>query len=342
MSYFQTSFRHRWCRPSQVLCSGSLFSCKPSANPSEKPYAVRTLNSQSLKGEGPIAISNDRIIRGGSKKTIGDKIDVSETWRDVDSYIEPSVVASGIHQSRSKNRTFPLAFGTHPSSHAIVLAGPDSRQLPITSDMDVRTFSTSHVDPNTFLTGYDDGYVWLFDTRVPLPVLTVDVSSEHESCSSASFVQPDGIPTIITGSIIAENISSCASCTYMDRLGYYRGYRKAKVPKHGRRNNDDECDAIAQQIRNSGEDDDMHIYDEDNDSEEEDHDDDDRRWPKTAEHAENYFGYIFDASQHRLCEYHFLAIELNSDLALDRFAFKSDANPDVLPAWGPSLAMLRM
>jgi hypothetical protein len=40
--------------------------------------------------------------------------------------------------------------------------------------------------------------------------------------------------------------------------------------------------------------------DEDGDSE--DDEDDNMCWPKRAYHSENYYGHVFDAGEHRLCE----------------------------------------
>jgi len=49
-----------------------------------------------------------------------------------------------------------------------------------------------------------------------------------------------------------------------------------------------------------------------------DDDDDDRAWPMKAFHAENYFGYTFDAGDHRIY----------------RYQFKADADTSIVPPYG--------
>ena len=42
--------------------------------------------------------------------------------------------------------------------------------------------------------------------------------------------------------------------------------------------------------------------DEDDYDDEDDWDDEERAWPERAFHSETYFGHIFDAGDHRICE----------------------------------------
>lgn len=53
----------------------------------------------------------------------------------------------------------------------------------------VRQFSTSPRDPQTFLTAGSDGYVRLYDTRTPLPGISIATDA-----MAAVFIHPDGVP----------------------------------------------------------------------------------------------------------------------------------------------------
>lgn len=65
-------------------------------------------------------------------------------------------------------------------------------------------------------------------------------------------------------------------CNYVDRMGYHHEYRKIQHPKRTQETDDDD--------------------------DEEDDEDEGRYWPATAHHDEHYFGYMFDAGEHRICE----------------------------------------
>ena len=83
-------------------------------------------------------------------------------------------------------------------------------------------------------------------------------------------------------------------CIYMDRMGSHHDYRKARIPRWAHRESMPGTDA-----EEDGEDE-----GEDEEDEDEDFDDDDERyWPDRAYHGEDYFGYAFDAGDHRLCAY---------------------------------------
>ncbi|KAJ7479389.1 hypothetical protein B0H11DRAFT_2423573 [Mycena galericulata] len=197
---------------------------------------------------------------------------------------------------------------------------------------DVRSFSTSGADPNVFLIAGNDGYARLYDVRRPLPVLTLCSNTGEDSCGGALLIHPDGVPGIFTAASRDEVIrfwdvrgkrmvyelstgntqvtgmawheAHCAlyvstTCEYMDQYGRSRGYRHAKVPR------------TARTLDLEGED-----SDEDYDSD--DDDDDGPCWPKNAAHAEDYFGHLFDAGDHRIF----------------RYAFKEGPDISVLPAYG--------
>ena len=106
---------------------------------------------------------------------------------------------------------------------------------------------------------------------------------------------------------IRNSLYAATGCEYMDRMGNHHGYRKAKVPKVPKAKSEgEEADEV---VVEEGEDDGGEWVDEDEDSEEEDEDDDDdddddydpKNWPERAHHGEDYFGYMFDAGDHRIC-----------------------------------------
>ena len=85
-----------------------------------------------------------------------------------------------------------------------------------------------------------------------------------------------------------STLYASTECTYIDRMGYNHDYRRARVP--GQREGATHHDGDG----SSSED-------------EEDYDDDDlegdeKLWPDRAFHAEDYFGYMFDAGDHRICK----------------------------------------
>ncbi|KAG9082198.1 hypothetical protein FRC06_005172 [Ceratobasidium sp. 370] len=196
----------------------------------------------------------------------------------------------------------------------------------------IADLSVSGGDPQVFLTACSDGYARLFDLRTPLPVLTLDACQQSEYCDAAVLAHPDGIPTVFTGTGRAEQIKmwdvrarttvyelatgnnrvvslawdstrnylyAATECIYQDRMGYRHDYRRAKISTREDREDDDE--------------------DMDEDEDEADFDDfDERSWPKNAWHDENYFGYAFDAGDHRIY----------------RYAFKENPDISVVPEYG--------
>ena len=79
-------------------------------------------------------------------------------------------------------------------------------------------------------------------------------------------------------------------CIYMDRMGSHHDYRKARIPKWAHKNPIADTDGEDVSQGEGGEDEDF-----------DDDDDDERYWPDRAYHGEDYFGYAFDAGEHRLC-----------------------------------------
>ncbi|EPQ52734.1 hypothetical protein GLOTRDRAFT_140371 [Gloeophyllum trabeum ATCC 11539] len=200
----------------------------------------------------------------------------------------------------------------------------------------VMDFSVSAGDPNVFLTACTDGYARLYDRRETLPVVTFDVGALSGFCPAGLIVHPDGIPTAITGALKQEEIKvwdvraraavyelatgnngvtslawdsqrsalyAATECNYVDRLGYHHDYRPAKLPKRQR----------AEDVMDEDGDE-----DEDEDDEEDFDDECDQCWPSRAWHKEDYFGYTFDAGDHRIY----------------RFAFKENPDLDFVPCYG--------
>ncbi|KAF8598012.1 hypothetical protein BDV93DRAFT_595430 [Ceratobasidium sp. AG-I] len=205
----------------------------------------------------------------------------------------------------------------------------------------ISNFSVSTPDPQVFLTSCSDGFARMYDIRRPLPVLTFDACGQHDFCKAVALAHPDGIPTVFTGSGKAEQIKvwDVRACTpiyelatgnnrvtslvwdsgynslyaatetsHMDRLGTHHGYRPTKAPTQAQR---------SQLGGNVDEDEDMG-EDEDEDMDNDYYDDNCRCWPEDAMHNEHYFGYAFDAGEHRIY----------------RYRFKEDSSSLILPDYG--------
>ncbi|KAJ7156535.1 hypothetical protein C8R43DRAFT_1234769 [Mycena crocata] len=136
------------------------------------------------------------------------------------------------------------------------------------------------------------------------------------------------------------------NCNYMDRNGDNHGYRKATIPKTRARRTAQsaarsDMDVGDGAVRMVGPDEyqgpDVDV-DEEDDDDDDDYDDYPRCWPKDANHAEDYFGHIFDAGDYRIREYPPPKLII-ADLGLMRvftvrYAFKEQPNPIVLPIYG--------
>jgi hypothetical protein len=118
-----------------------------------------------------------------------------------------------------------------------------------------------------------------------------------------------------TGNNSVENLAwdptrnalyATTECKYIDRMGNHHGYRKAKVrkvPKSKSKPKGEEDDEIV--VEEEGADNGEWVdedEDEDGDGDEDDQDDGENNWPERAYHSEDYFGYMFDAADHRVCE----------------------------------------
>lgn len=99
-------------------------------------------------------------------------------------------------------------------------------------------------------------------------------------------------------------------CNYFDSFGRNHGYRRAKIPAVSRKGSgrladsetvvsDDRGVARASGSQDSDDEDGSDDPSDDDD----DHDDyEDRCWPIEAFFAEDYFGYVYDAGRHKICE----------------------------------------
>jgi hypothetical protein len=74
-----------------------------------------------------------------------------------------------------------------------------------------------------------------------------------------------------------NSLYAATDCIYMDQFGFRHGYRGGYMPDRPLPENEDEDDE----------------YDGDYE----------RCWPDSAFHTEAYFGYTFDAGEHRVCAY---------------------------------------
>ncbi|KAJ1302210.1 hypothetical protein OPQ81_001034 [Rhizoctonia solani] len=283
---------------------------------------------------------------GYNEEIIGDEIDPEQTSRDDPSRIELSSGSprnSFIRFIDLPNLT-PTAWEPLPAHPSTLLCAEYFDLIKygcVSIDLEhggkttarylghggaVSNFSVSTMDPQAFLTACDDGYARLFDVRQPLPVMTLDACGADAFCEAVVLAHPDGIPTVFSGTGKHEQIKvwdirartpvyelatgnnavkslawdskrnclyAATECTYMDRLGYHHGYRPGNIPK--------QSDESEQQLHNE---------------------DYERCWPIGAWHAEDYFGYTFDAGDHRIY----------------RYAFKEDPDLDVLPTYGDARA----
>ncbi|PPQ65280.1 hypothetical protein CVT26_000240 [Gymnopilus dilepis] len=207
---------------------------------------------------------------------------------------------------------------------------------------DVAGFSTSQTDPNVFLTWSNDGHARLFDVRHALPVLTIASSPDPEPLTAAVLAHPDGVPFVFVGTDDSQHIKlwdirsrrsvyelatgnnsvaglawdagnntlyAATSCPYVDRLGRHTGYRRARIPRSTN---------VVEEDANEDDDEGSENEEEDDADMDYESEDDDICWPQRAHHAENYFGHVFDAGDHRFY----------------KFSFKADPNPDILPHYG--------
>jgi hypothetical protein len=119
-------------------------------------------------------------------------------------------------------------------------------------------------------------------------------------------------------------------CTYTDRTGNPHSYRRAKIPEPQTESkpvvpaSSEEAGGASIVVEDANMDDEDEWVDEDEDEDEDgnglavdcyaafrsaieeesqdDYNGNGHRWPKRAEHAEDYFGHTFDAGENRICE----------------------------------------
>ncbi|KAG8719134.1 hypothetical protein FRC09_011581 [Ceratobasidium sp. 395] len=323
-------------------------------NYEREPHPTHTLDCDLV--EGPIAVlPNGTVIRAGRGQVAVWDIDSLETHgedgegivgEEDEDILEDTMRddAEEIELSTGSPATSYIKFTAHPDlklagwellpqTPSTMLCHPDDYEC-FTIDLEhggtivthylghggkVSDFSISGGDPRVFLTACTDGFVRLFDHRTPLPVLTFDACDSSEFCDAAVLAHPDGIPTVFTGTGQAEQIKmwdvrartivyelatgnnrvnslawdsnrnclyAATECSYQDRMGYRHDYRRSRKRKGQKIDKDDMEDDVA--------------------------------WPKKAWHDENYFGYAFDAGEHRIY----------------RYAFKEDPDPSIMPEYG--------
>lgn len=95
---------------------------------------------------------------------------------------------------------------------------------------------------------------------------------------------------------------------YMDRRGNNYGYRRARLP--------------ADYVPEVGDDDEI------------------KCWPKNAYHGEDYFGYLFDAGEHKICRHWFTLTRLYANGHLVRYAFRESPDTSILPPFGQAMSNL--
>lgn len=97
---------------------------------------------------------------------------------------------------------------------------------------------------------------------------------------------------------------AATECWYQDRYGYHHDYRISKRWQTEYLDKDDRESDIA--------------------------------WPKQAWHDEYYFGYAFDAGEHRICQsfWSFDRRTITDIKSLDRYAFKEDPDRSKMPEYG--------
>jgi hypothetical protein len=103
-----------------------------------------------------------------------------------------------------------------------------------------------------------------------------------------------------------NSLYAATQCDYIDRHGGHHGYRRAKIPKSTVLKAERQVMRVGgKNIDSNGDEDDVDVDDDDEAEDEDDEyddDDNDKAWPQDAFHNEDYFGYTFDAGEHRTCE----------------------------------------
>ncbi|KAJ6467549.1 WD40 repeat-like protein [Mycena vitilis] len=284
---------------------------------------------------------------------IGHRFDTSYSWRDEDDKLEASSGSGPTSTiTLADLQLAPEQWHAHPALYGTLLCGIDTKESHdyscVSLDLEhggktvarylghggnTRAFSTSVVDPAVFLTAASDGHARLYDHRMVLPVLSLRAGTGEDDCMGVVLTHPDGIPTIFTGAardqiirlwdvraqkMIYElstgnnavvgmtwdaprsTLYVATQCDTMNRLGDNFDYRHVKRPR-------------ISWSWESLEREDSDSYDSDDES-----DYDAPCWPKNAGNAEDYFGHLFDAGDHRIF----------------RYAFNDQPDPSILPEYG--------
>ncbi|KAH9928697.1 uncharacterized protein B0H18DRAFT_1000217 [Fomitopsis serialis] len=329
----------------------------PNASRHNKLPAVHTLDSDECSGclAGKALVWNIDALQqhGPEHRRIGrGRFDVEDSWRFDGSiphasiaFADPTFYPAVWHRHAPSGNMICGTNGRRDSNEYLCASidlehGGQTVARYLGHGGDVEVISTSEGDPNVFATAGSDGYARLFDVRQPLPVMTFNHGIDLEYCSSVVLVHPDGVPTLFTSGQQSEHIKlwdirakaavyelstgnnavasmawdpkrsalyAATECERMDRMGINHDYRPARIPRWA------DIELPDDPANGPGEDD-----DEDDATDEDEEDDFDRCWPRKAHHNEKYFGYAFDAGEHRLY----------------RYAFKEDPDPTQLPAYG--------
>jgi hypothetical protein len=199
--------------------------------------ALPTHTLASGNWDGPLAVlENGRVLRAGKDSIgywdlstlethgpdgnarIGEKFDVSDTWRDDPEDIEDSSgsVATGTITLNTLDHANSIErWCQHPQSPSVMLCATTHRKETVyhrcaAIDLEhggkigtryighggqITAFSTEEGDPNVFVTACSDGFARLFDIRHRLPVLTFDTGRQSEACPAVALAHPDGIPS---------------------------------------------------------------------------------------------------------------------------------------------------
>ncbi|KAG8719131.1 hypothetical protein FRC09_011578 [Ceratobasidium sp. 395] len=318
-----------------------------------KPHPTHTLDCGRAKG--PIAVlPNGTVIRAGKGQALVWNIDSLEThgedgkgvvgklqedlWevtdRDDPENLETSTGSTATSHIKFTGHSKLVLSGWEilPETSSTMLCHPDNHEC-FTIDLEhggaintyylghggrVNDFSLSGGDPQVFLSACSDGFARLFDRRAPLPALTFEVRDYGEFYAIA-LAHPDGVLTVFTGTGRCEQIKvwdvraracvyelatgnnrpntlawdpnrnclyAATECRYQDRIGYRHEYRLSRKWQDQDLDKDDMEPDVA--------------------------------WPENAWHDEYYFGYAFDAGEHRIY----------------RYAFKEDPDPSIMPEYG--------
>ncbi|KAK7063417.1 hypothetical protein R3P38DRAFT_2756354 [Favolaschia claudopus] len=307
----------------------------------EGPLAVLQLQSGATllrAGEGYAALWKlDRLPTHGPDGTerIGKLFKNESSWGWDDDDVEYSAGSKCTGKIKFADRKFAPAFWhPHPGHAEMMLCTTDPAKSGdysfVSLDLEhggktavrylgngggIARISTSEGDNNVFATGATDGHARLYDTRLPLPALSIRAGTGREDCGGIALIHPDGHPALFTGSTKDQVVrlwdlrarkmlyelstgnnsvngmtwddstNSLYVCTTCDYVGGDRGtYRRARLPQSmlpepvpGPRGmpNYDDAGSFV------------------------------KCWPRQAAHEEGYWGEVFDAGQHRIFRYAF-------------------------------------